>query len=336
MKKTQVVARWLALPILFVCAMMVLVNCSNKENFASKNTTQFFVQSFNPPFLDVLWMVDDRTDLSYYASTRNQVISQAQTFFTRLDAMTTSDYRMAIIDGDSSQSGTLEPHGTGTILTKGLASIATRVSAFTSIIGEIIDLNTASQMTGLENARLALNSTFVPRTGVPLVMVFITDSDDHSQLPASAGTADPISYYSQAYLAAVGNNPKLLQVFSVNYVQGGTHCASQANIDQPSDYNNNFDKVSTALSGQNVDLCGSWGNAISLNGLKLTTPQTTFALSSTPQISTLTVSIFDTQGNSYDTVTAYPYTYSASTNSIVFSPNPPPDGTTIQVDYLPQ
>ncbi len=322
------IAKWLVLPAIMFSGILMIVSCGGKESFASKNTTEFFVEDFNPPFIDVLWMIDDRTDLTYTSSIRNHLIGEAQTFFSRLDQMTDSDYRMAIINGDSSQAGTLLPHPYGVPLTKGLGTLPARVNAFTSVIGQIIGLSTSSTMSGLENARLALAGSFVPRAGVPLVMVFISDTDDHSVLPSGAGS-NPISYYSSQYLNAVGNNANLLKVYSINYVAGGAHCASQSNIDQPSDYNNNFDKVSTQLGGQNVDLCGSFGNTIDLNGLKLSTPKTTFHLSKVPDVTTLTVNIY-ANGQSFPTPA---FMFNTATNSIVFAAAPPA-GTTIQVDYL--
>ncbi len=326
-------AKWLVLPAVLLCGFLLIVSCSNKDDFAQNPTTDYFVQNSNPNYLDVLWMIDDRSDLSYYASTRNQVLSQAQTFFTRLDQTANINYRMGIVDGNAGSNGALLPIPNGQILTKGLGTVTQRVDAFTSIIGQIINLDTSATMSGLENALSALTSTFVPRTGVPLVLVFISDTQDHSVVPAGASTTDPVTYYSNAYLQAVGGNQSMLQVFNVNYVPGETSfCAtSQQNDDNPSNYENNFWQVATALGGQSVDLCGAWGSTISLQGLAQGTLNTTFQLSANPNLNKITITIFDASGNSYPVPT---YTINSTTDLLTFS-TPPAANTTIEVQYFP-
>jgi hypothetical protein len=312
---------------ILITVSALLAGCGSNDQFQSAQTQQFFTQSYDPPELDVLWVIDNRTDLTRKPSMVSHLTSEAQTFFTRLDQMTTSDYRMAIIDVDATTgvAGELQPTYSPQILTQGVGDITSRTALFGSIIGEIVNLNVSAINSGLLNTLIALQTTFIPRAGVPMVLVWISDSDDNSTLPAAASGMTKLQYFAQQFQSLTGNTPSLLVPYSVNYLSSTDNCATQYNIDR----DQSFTPLAEQLGGSAADLCGSFGSTIDLTGLQLTTLPTSFALSGTPDPSSITISIFDSANNSYPVPS---YTYDSSTNSVVFA-TAPPAGTTIEINY---
>lgn len=313
--------------LIFALLLAILVGCGSNDQFNTAQTQQFFTQSYNPAELDVLWMIDNRTDLTRKPSMVSHLTSEAQTFFSRIDQMTTSDYRMAIIDADATPgvAGEILPSYDPQILTLGIGDATSRTALFGSIIGEVVNLTVSAVNQGLLNTLTTLQTSFIPRSGVPMVLVWISDSDDNSVLPAAASGMTKLQYFAQQFQSLTGNSANLLRAYSVNYLSSTDDCATQYNID----WDQSYTPLATQLGGSSADLCGSFGSTIDLTGLQLGTPQTTFALSQTPQQSTITISIFDSSNNSYPVPS---WTYDASTNSIVFS-TAPPAGTTIEITY---
>lgn len=317
---------WTRILVAGAFALSVLVvGCSDKAQFTSNSNTIYFTQGYNPPYLDVLWMVDSRSPMH---NDQSQLTSEAQAFFTRLDSSTTQ-YRMAMVSADMQYArGALQPQSNPIILTKGLGTLDQRVANFSSLISQEINLNTSASNAGFQSALAALQGPFVPKKNVPLVLVFVGYSDDHSALPN--GATDLVTYYSQAYLVLKGNDTSLLRGYSVNYTAGGKRCAQQYGSDIDSaGFTNNYFNMATALSGSTGDLCGSWSSNVDLTGLRLSDLPKSFALEQVPANPSgmqVTVSQNGTQ------ITNLTWTYDATNNAIVFNAAPP-EGSTIAVTF---
>lgn len=308
--------------------------CGDKVEFTRQATTQFFIQDYNPEFLDLLWMVEDRSPMARAAG---HLIPEAARFFQRLDSAT-HNYRMAFVSADMQINPGLKPIEYPKPLTNHTGSLEQRIGIFSDFMSLIINLNTGGLNQGFESVLMALNELFIPRSGVPLVIIFISDSDE------SKGVAnkESIQYYAESLLALKDNNPDLLRVYSINYLpipnpddrNDTNRCAQRynADIDLPGyeDPGRYFALANALPGGQTADLCGDFADDIDLSGLRLNELKTVFQLEDTPDPSTIKVKIF----NEVQEFPGYAFSYNPATNEIVFDV-PPPEGTTIQVTYLP-
>jgi len=317
----------LGIAALLLTLVGVIAACSGRDEFTQGAITQTFIQDYNPEFLDVLWMIDDRTSVAFQSGVRARLVSEASKFFARLDKATTSDYRMAFVSHDLeySQPGELKPRGNPVILIKNYGDVASRTQQFASIIGLPVNLFTGATNQGFESVRLALNRTFQPRAGVPLVIVFISDSDDASS-PASG---DAVDFYANAYLSLKGNNRDQLRVYSVNYVSGGERCAKadRPDIDRAG-FQDRYFRLARNLGGATADLCGSFADQIDLTGLRQKELPRRFKLDLPPRDGAVKVSVFS-ESQRYDDLK---FTFDAATNEVVFE-QAPPAGTSILVTY---
>lgn len=320
--------------------VLALAGCQS-DNVVATGNTQFFVQNLNPQYLDVLWVIDDRSPMF---RVRDRLVSEAQRFFARLDAAAVT-YRMGFISADMAFSrGRLKPDASPAILTKdsGL-TVADRSAYFGSILSQIINLHTGAEDRGFEATLAALTQSFGVRTGVPLVVVFISDADDHSVTPAGQPAVD---YYESALLALKGGTREQLRVYSINYKAlaagasptDATRCATlfNADIDKAGFEDRYFELArrfaadQTNRNNATADLCGSFADQINLNGLRLRELPKRFLLGSRPNLATLTVSVIVNSAE-----ISAPYTYDSATNEIVFT-TAPPEGATIRVSYQTQ
>jgi hypothetical protein len=323
--------------ILLVLAVL-FVSCGGKEEFTQQATTQFFVQSYNPQTLDILWMIDNRSPM-YRIHTQLQ--AQATAFFNRLAGMT-SDYRMAFVSADMQfAKGALQPPSDPVILTPNLGTVSERATQVGNMVGLVINLQTGYADEGLESIRTALGSTFIPRDKVPLVVATFSDSDDHSPGVDSSGSA--VNYYVNAYLQFKNNDPSLIRFYSINYeplasgqqIDATTRCATEydADIDSPG-FQNRYFLVAGQLGGSTANICAAdWADSIDLTGIELKTLPSSFVLSKTPNHKSIVVTVF--QDSTEQQVYNISWTYNASQNSIDFA-SIPPQGSTIEVAYLPQ
>ena len=66
---------------------VVLVGCQNEERFELRGYTEHFIQDFNPEFIDILWVIDDRSPMANIKISlgRDHLTHEATHFFRRLD-----------------------------------------------------------------------------------------------------------------------------------------------------------------------------------------------------------------------------------------------------------
>lgn len=320
----------------------LLASCQGEETFTSKFVTNSFVQDYNPAYVDILWVIDDRSPM-FNAQARLK--DEAKKFFERLDAVT-SQYRMGLVTADARiAKGRLQPVGSQLILDKSKGTLSERVTEFGDLIGQLYNLDTDAFGKGLESAKLALKGEFSSSASVPLVLVFISYTDDDSATTSGQSAVDE---YKAFFLGLKGGKQDLLRVYSINYMplpsgivpespESLEHrCASPFDneIDSsPGTYEDRYFKVATALGGQTADLCdaGGFASSVDITGIRLKELPKRFALTQKPNPGTIQVNV---QKSTNVLVTGLTWKYDAATNEVVFD-DTPPEGTTVVIQYLP-
>lgn len=327
------------------CILPVLtltVGCGDSESFVQTAVSENFVQEYNPHYLEVLWMIDDRSPMRNY---REELTYEAGGLFSRLDGVlgSTGQYKMAITnaDGRVGKVGVTKPVGN---LLRDTGSLSERLDFFSDLFYQTLNLSTDPVNQGLAGSLAALKSqAFGLDPRIPLVVIYLSYSNDESPVP-TANAADPVGYFAQQILALKNNKADLVRVYAANYLplapgvspNATNRCALETNneIDvSPSAYaaKERYFKLAQRLGGQTADLCSTNFQAqFDLTGLQLKTLPKIFPLQGSPDPATLKVDItFNGQP-----VTGQTWTYDASIRSLVFDQTPP-EGVSIVVTYTP-
>lgn len=317
--------------ILFFIVAALLASCGGDDHFTSQRTTQFFLVDYNPAYLDVLWVVDNRSPLY---DIREHLLDQSKKFFQRLDGITTS-YQMGIVTSDMRfAKGQLQPLSSPVILKRNLRTLEERTSLFGTAMTQVVyNLKTGAETKGFQAAQAALSQYFVPRKGVPLVLVFISESDDTSEVPA--GVTDSVAHYKSVFLGLKDGNANLLRPYAINYEKLSPtddpkvkRCATKSNADADKpEFKDNYFTLAKDLGGKTADICAAFSEQIDLSGLRLKSLPTRFKLEKKAQAGTFLVDIF--RGDEHFDLK---WSYEEATNEIVFE-SVPPEGATIQVTY---
>jgi len=319
-----------------------MTSCADNEQIRQQATSLYFTQDYNPQFLDVLWMIDDRSPIF---KAKTHLVEQAKRFFTRLDSVS-GQYRMAFVSADMQiANGSLKPSDDPRVLTKSTGTIEQRATNFGNIISQIINLKTGWENRGFESAHSALSQHFKPRSGVPLVLVFISDSDDKSPSPSDQNAVD---HYAKLFLDLKGGDASMVRVYSINFTEknpqdpeAGQRCT---NVEYSADIDNQFDsegnkifedryfRLATKLGGETADLCLNFSDLdkIKLNGLSLKALRQNFPLETEPLPTSILVRV-----SKGDQAFNVPWKYDPGSNEIRFD-TLPPEGTTIQITYNPR
>ncbi len=320
---------------LMALSLFGLASCSDKTQVAAKGNTDFFVQSYDPPTLDILWMEDNRSPMF---TDESHIQSEATLFFNRL-ANSTNAYRIAFVTADMSYAdGNLQPAG----VSYNNGSASNMANFVGNLVDQIVNVQTSAVDEGFQSVVTALTNNFQPRANIPLVVVFISDSDDHSPVPSSATSA--VDAYAQSLTTLKGGNADQIRVYAINYepLNGApktatNRCATRYDADiDGAGFQNRYFSLAQKFAGSvsdptsvTADLCGSFSSQIDLTGIQLTTLPSTFTLSQPANPSSISVVIL----NASQSVTI-PWTYDSVNNQIDFS-STPPQGSTIEVTYLP-
>ncbi len=332
----------IAVALVWVAVSLFATACANKDSLIQTGYTDDYTQDLNPPYVDVLWMINDKSPMS---SALPKLKPEATDFFKRLDAASQS-YRMAFASADMEvHPAVLRPVDAPAVLTKESTSnnsVDDRAAYFSSILGRYINLSTGAKELGLSSVKAILETKFVPRANVPLVVIFVSDSYDAESMTAGVNKVD---YYEAALLAMKGGNRKLIRVYSVNYKympsgqNNETRCATRYNADADvvgavNAYHELAKRfaVDTANPDQATGvLCQPFSSNIDITGLKMKDPAVRFALKKTPKLDTLKVSVFK---RGTDELYDIKWSYDATTNEIVFV-SAPPEGSNIRINYFP-
>ncbi|MBI1862128.1 MAG: hypothetical protein HYR96_14535 [Deltaproteobacteria bacterium] len=304
----------------FTIWLLVAIGCTDKVTVSTVPVSDFFTQDFNPPYFDVLWVVDDRSPMARASS---HLVSEATAFFQRLDA-STARYRMEFISTDMQYAkGALK---IASPLTKGIGDLTLRTGLFASTFQNIINLKTGGLSQGIEAADVALTNYFQPQAGVPMILVFFSDSYDVSNIPSSASSIT--SYYTGELLKIMNNKTELLRVYSINYNSTSDNCATEYHTDiqnDPTHTNNPYFLLAQGLSGSTGGLCGGFASSIDLSGIRLKTLPNRFKLGGVP---THPLQVLITKNGQQ--LTTPEWYYDASMNEVVFATTPE-EGCTIQI-----
>lgn len=324
---------------------LALSGCSD-ESFRVNGITDSFRQDANPELLDILWVMDDRSPMF---DARDNVLAQASAFFSRLDSVPAT-YRMGVISADMRfAQGRLQPVEAPLVLEKGrkdeAAQRENRLTLFQRLLSQIINLRTGAEVRAFEAAKTVLSNQFKPRADVPLVLVFLSDSDDDSVL--EAGQTDRVAQYGNFFASLKASKPELLRVYSVNYVDVAAtasfeerlakRCATYYNADRDMPgFRDDFFRMAQRFARPDAtavtaDLCGQFSSNIDLNGLRLLVPKKEFPLTGKPLLTTLKVRIIDQFGREADPGV---WNYDSVKNTIVFDVAPP-ESSQILVTYFP-
>ncbi len=324
--------------LITLCILSVFAGCSDTENFVSSSTTETFAQDYNPHYLEVLWVIDDRSPMRNY---RDNLITEAQNLFVKIDSQLGQygQYRMGITSMDGVyHKGVLKPISAPRILTRGDGTLAQRVGFFGDIFFPLLNLSTSATNFGIEASYEALTKTFLTDPRLPLVLVYLSYSDDESTAPTGV---DPVEHFGDKILALKNGRNDLLRVYAANYMPAAPgavtpemRCARSTDneIDtSPGTYEDRFFRLANKLGGDTADLCTpGFVNDFDLSGLQLKVLPKRFPIQGLPQLETLKVSIMRDAVE----IPGYNWTFEAATREIVFDVTPP-EGTTIVVTYLP-
>lgn len=332
------------LSLIVLVTIIVLSGCSQKESLTAASSSRYFVQDLNPPYLDILWVLDDRSPMN---QVREHLVSEAQKFFVRLDSIP-NDYQMGITTMDMLRNrGALKP--ANTVLTKQTGTLDQRVALFGSLLSQVINLQTGAENTGLTATLASLRTYFTPRPGVPLVLVFISDGDDFSEI-TSTTTTDAVDAFAAQVLSLKENKEDLVKAYSINYLPlvsgvslANQRCATRnnADIDKANTgalrwngtpwFQDRYFRVARKLKGDTADLCSDFSDRINLSGLRLKTLPNRFKVDvSVSDASKLRVTVVDKNQNTLN----IPWTFDSATSEVVFQ-TAPPEGSSIQILIAP-
>jgi hypothetical protein len=161
-------------------SVLSLAGCKTEEVFYSNlQKTDVFVQQYSDSRFDFLWVMDNSGSM---APNRQFVKDNIQTFLNILNSRKALDFQMAVTTTDMfSDAGRLIPSTAGIKVVKSITS-SNPSGEFGAIIDAVADSPTSFWEQGLESAYQAIANyrTQFSRTGVPLVLIFVTDEDDYS------------------------------------------------------------------------------------------------------------------------------------------------------------
>jgi hypothetical protein len=324
-----------------VIALMFSASCGDKTQLSQQQDSGLYPQEFAPKYLDVLWVIDNRSPLY---DIRAQLTNSAKEFFKRLGNNSEGlAYRMAFTSSDMNyNNGALIP--SNYILTGNAGNLESRASLFASILtNQIINLRTGAEAHAFEAAKTTLSSYFKSERNIPLAIVFISDSDDKSEVP-SGTTASVVDYYAD-HFKSLKDSADLVRVYSINYVALASgestsdeavatakRCATRYNADiDKAGFQDRFFALATKMGGKTANICETtWQDDISLDGLQLKQLETHFKLDKKAKPGTITVRITK---NGQD-VAVPNWTFDEAANEIIFD-EPPVGGGVIQVTFVP-
>jgi hypothetical protein len=310
-------------------------SCGEKSQVVQQQNSGAFNQEFSPRYLDVLWVIDDRSPLW---TTRTDLTTRAEAFFKLLAQKSEGlNYRMGFITPDMDYAkGRLKPLSNPIVLTGSIGQVNQRAALFASILTQFpINLHTSAENRGFEAAQVALTQYFKSATDVPLVIIFISDTDDHSSFPDTETSA--VEHYSKFFLS-LKKRSDLVRVYSINYEKlkpgddaQAMRCATETNaeIDNDPNFQDRYFEIARKLGGKTANLCsGTWPQDINLDGLRLKELERRFKLDQAARPDSIIVRIMK-DGKEQEVPH---WTYDAATQEIVFDVAPI-EGGKVTVSY---
>ena len=163
-----------------VVLVVTLSSCKDSALFYTNSLrSQSFTQANTDSRYDFLWVVDNSGSMK---PRRDFVRDNLNKFLNTLSSRKAIDYQMAVVTTDFfTDSGSLVKSASGLEVVKSAVS-ANPLADFAEVIDSVKDSNTSFWEQGLENSYQAIvkhGSKFM-RSGVPLIVVYLTDEQDYS------------------------------------------------------------------------------------------------------------------------------------------------------------
>lgn len=161
-------------------AVLGLVGCAANDAFyAASSRSDVFVQEYDDTRFDFLWVLDNSGSM---APRREFVKDNMQGFLNILNSRKAVDFQMAVTTTDMFTHAGALVEGPGGLKVVKSATSADPVADFASIVDAVSDSATSFWEQGLESAyqSVSLYSNQFSRSGVPLIIIFVTDEDDYS------------------------------------------------------------------------------------------------------------------------------------------------------------
>ena len=163
-----------------LACVAALAGCRAEDSFYSNlQRSDVYVQQYSDTQYDFLWVMDNSGSMAPH---RQFVKDNIQTFLNILNSRKAVDFQMAVTTTDMfTDAGRLIP-GTGGVEVVKSATSADPSAEFASIIDGVTDNPfTSFWEQGLEGAYQAIlnHKSDFSRTGVPLIIILVTDEDDY-------------------------------------------------------------------------------------------------------------------------------------------------------------
>lgn len=159
---------------------LVLTSCKEGASFYTNSlSSQVFIQPKTATQYDFLWVMDNSGSMK---PRRDYVRDNLNMFLQTLNSRKAIDYQMAVVTTDAfKDQGALVKTASGLEVVKS-SRTASPAADFGEIINAISDSNTSFWEQGLENSYQAIfkNASKFTRSGVSLIMVYLTDENDFS------------------------------------------------------------------------------------------------------------------------------------------------------------
>jgi len=160
-------------------ALLILSSCKEGASFYTNSLrSQFFVQPNTNSNYDFLWVMDNSGSMK---PRRDYIRDNIDMFLTTLNSRKAINYQMAVTTTDAFRdAGALVKTASGLELVKSNSS--NPVADFAEVVNSIKDSNTSFWEQGLESSYQAVfkYGNKFSRSGVPLIVIYVTDEDDYS------------------------------------------------------------------------------------------------------------------------------------------------------------
>ena len=304
----------------------VVIDSSSLANIRSEESDQeatvtlrdIISESYTQPEtsnkIDILWVVDNSPSMG---DEQAGLASNFETFITNFVDVEEIDFKMGIITTDSAINRVV-----GDDLTLQAATEDKKV--FVTTFQEKIQVG----ITGHTNERgflfskkfLQYDTTSWVREGAYLVIIYVSDENDHS---TSSG-GDSSTAYWVGKLQSYKTHKRLLKIYSIIHTDPSIDVLSGIEY-----YGGRYKEASHLAGGLIADITGDFSNVLADFGENITRLANSFALSEKPQAGSVEVRVNGILINSRD------WSYDEDSRTVRFEDRAVPDsGATIKISYL--
>ena len=158
----------------------LISGCKEGASFYTNSLmSQTFIQPKAESSYDFLWVLDNSGSMQ---PRRDYLKNNLDSFLQILNSRKAINYQMAVVTTDAfHDNGALIKTAGGIEVVKSATSV-NPTADFSDLVNSIVDTQTSFWEQGLENSYQAIlkNASKFSRTGVPLVVVYLTDENDYS------------------------------------------------------------------------------------------------------------------------------------------------------------